>query len=188
MNQSLSLIVSKYKKSLNIVIDNFEKYLLTLKIGKVSPHLLDNINVKHNNQKSKIKYLANISIKKPNIINIKPWDKNNIKIIEKAILESQSNLIPNSDGSQISIKVSEPTKQDRIEILKEVKKRGENGKISIRKHRRDFNNLVKICVKENNHSSNLEKINLTTIQNMTNDAVKKIDSITDLKKNDIMNT
>jgi len=187
MNQSLSLIIDNYRKNLESTIENFKEYLLTLKIGQATPHILDPINIKQNNRILKIKHLANISIRKPNTIIIKPWDKENIKVIEKAILEAPSHFIPNHDGNQILIKIPELNRQDRLKIFKELKKRGENSKISIRKSRRDFNNLVKVFIKNNNLSSNLERTNLLIIQKMTNDITNKIDTIIELKKNDIIN-
>lgn len=78
-------------------------------------------------------------------------------------------------------------KDDRLKIFKDVKKRGEEHKISIRQARRNYNSFIKICIKDNNLPSNLEKINLKIVQKLTDEATKKIDSIIGIKKNGIIN-
>jgi len=160
---------------------------LTLKIGQASPHLLDNISIKHNNQKLKIKHLAHINIIKPNTIIINPWDKISLKIIEKAILEDPTHFVPKNDGNQILIKIPELNKQDRLKTFKELKVKGEGIKILIRKNRRDANTLIKKSIKSKNLSSNSEKKNLSIVQKLTSSATNKIENMIEAKKNDIIN-
>jgi len=184
MNQSLSLITDKYKNQINNILKNFENYLLTIRTGVVTPHLIDNIFVNYHEKKMKIKFLATIEIKKPNTISIKPWDQKSVKLIEKAILESQENFTPNNNGKEILIKISPPNKESRMITFKNLKKQGESCKISIRQNRKNNNSSVKLYVKNNNLSSSLEKKYLNIIQKLTDEAIKNIDISIEKKKND----
>lgn len=187
MNQSLSLIIEKYKEQINSILNNFKKYLLTVKTGIASPHLLDNIYVNYSEKKIKIKFLATIEIKGSDTLSINPWDKKSIKLIEKSILESSSNFVPQSNGERILIKISPPNKETRVATFKNVKKQGELSKVSIRQVRRYNNNLIKSYVKNNSLSSNLEKKYSNMIQKLTDSATKNIDIFIENKKIDIMN-
>jgi ribosome recycling factor len=186
MNQSLSLITDKNKQQIKDILDSFEKYLRTIKTGRVTPHLLDNIYIMYNKKKTKIAHLSNIEVNKHNVITISPWEKKYLKLIEKSILEAPSNLSLNNNGKQILIKVLPITKIDRENILKDLKKQGEKTKVSIRQARRNNNNLIKTCIKKNNLSSSLDKVYLKTIQKQTDDAISHIDHTIEIKKKDII--
>jgi len=147
MNQSLSLITNKNNEQINKILRNFEKYLSTVNTGIISPRLLDNIYIKYDSKTIKIANIANIIVKK-NIITIKPWDKKYIKFIENAILEHQSKFFPNNKGEYITIIIPPLTKEDRIGILKALKKQGEEIKIAMRQARRNSNNLIKTYIKK----------------------------------------
>lgn len=186
MNQSLSLITDKNKEQITSTLLSFEKYLLTVKTGLITPRLLDNTYVKHNGKKTRIDHIATIEVKKNSIININPWDKTYIKIIEKAILEGPSKFFPHNNGKQIFIKIPPPTKEDRIDTSKMLKKQGEQSKISIRQTRRNNNNSIKLYIKKNKLPSSIEKKYLNIIQKQTDDAIKFIDDSIEKKKRSIM--
>jgi len=174
MNQSLSLIINKSNDQIDKVLKNFKEYLLTINTGIITPKLVDSIYVETSQKKIKISYLSTITVRK-NIITINPWDKKNIKIIEKALLSSPSNFSPYNDGKQISISIPPLTRDDRQRIIKELKKQGENFKISIRQIRKSHNNLIKIYIKENKLSSNLDRQYLKIIQEQTNNGIMIIE-------------
>jgi ribosome recycling factor len=186
MNQSLSLITDKNNEQITNILDIFKNYLLTINTGRITPKLIDNIYIEFNSKKVKIAHVATIMVKK-NIIIINPWEKENLKLIEKSILETHSKFFPNNNGKQISITIPPLTKSDRENILKELKKQGEQLKISIRQARRNHNNLIKLHIKKEKLSSNLDKIYLDIIQKQTDNGIKQIDKYIENKKNSIMN-
>merc|ERR1711937_3507 len=110
-----------------------------------------------------------------NILFITPWDKKNLKVIEKAILDSSLSLFPNNNGKCISINVPPLTKQDRENTFKELKKKGEELKISIRQIRRNHNNLVKSHIKKYKLSSDIDNMYLGIIQKQTDDGIKYVE-------------
>jgi len=185
MNQSLSLIANKNDDQINKTLKKFKDYLLSINTGKTTPKLVEDVYIESNLRKMKISHLSTIIVKNNTII-ITPWDKKNIKSIEKAILESTLKFVPQNDGKQILIKVLPLTKDDRIKIVKELKKQGEYFKISIRQIRKNYNNLIKLHIKENTLSSNLEKKFLNIIQKQTNDGIKEIDKYIKNKTQNIM--
>jgi ribosome recycling factor len=186
MNQSLSLITDKNKEQVDKILKSFEKYLLTINTGVITPKLLDHIYINHNDKKIKIAHIATIVVK-ANIITINPWDKQHNKFIEKAIIESSLNFFPNNNGKQISIQIPPLTKEDRLNILKDFKKQGEQIKVSIRQARRNSNNLVKSYIKKNNLSSNLDKIYLNAIQKNVDNGIKYLEKCIEDKKKSIIN-
>jgi len=186
MNQSLSLITDKNNKQINTILKTFDKYLLTINTGVITPNLLDNIYIEVSGKKVKIAHIATITIKR-NIISINPWDKKNIKFVEKAILNSSSTFFPHNNGNQILIKIPPLTKDDRIDILKQLKGQAENIKIQVRQTRRNSNNLIKSHIKNNKLSSNLDKTYLDIIQTQTDNAIKLIDRSIEKKKKSIIN-
>jgi len=185
MNQSLSLITDKNKQEIGKTLNIFEKYLLSINTGKVTPNLLDNIYVEHDGKKMKISHIASIEVKK-NIITISPWDKQYLKYIEKAVLNSSSKLLPRSKNQQILIEIAPLTKEDRLNIVKNLKKEAEQIKISIRQIRKNNNGLIKSHIKNNKLSSNLDKTYLKIIQKQVDEGVKKIEKYVEVNKENIL--
>lgn len=186
MNQSLSLITNKNNKNIMKILDNFRNYLLTINTGRITSHLIDNIYIKDNNRRNKISHIASITIQK-NVIIIKPWSKDNIKLIEKAILESSVKYFPNNNGKEISIIVPQLTKDDRSRIFKDLKIYGEKLKIAVRQLRRDDNNAIKKYTKNNKLPPSIDKKYLNIIQKQTDNGIRNIDKYIEDKKNNIMN-
>ena len=120
------------------------------------------------------------------MIQIQPWDAGLIKDIEKAILASDLGLTPANDGKVIRLVFPELTEERRKELVKDVKKKGEEAKVAIRNIRRDANDVVKKEAKANEISEDDQKQLEDKIQKLTDEYVKKIDQAIDAKSTEVM--
>lgn len=130
--------------------------------------------------------VANISVPEARMIQIQPWDAGLIKDIEKAILASDLGLTPANDGKVIRLVFPELTEERRKELVKDVKKKGEEAKVAIRNIRRDANDAVKKEAKANEISEDDQKQLEDKIQKLTDEYVKKIDQAIDAKSTEVM--
>ena len=122
----------------------------------------------------------------PRTLLIQPWDKTQLKAIEKAILTSDLGINPTNDGSVIRLSFPELTEERRKDLAKEVKKKGENAKVAIRNIRRDANDTFKKQEKANEISEDdLEEVT-DKIQKLTDKMIEKVDKAIDSKTKEIM--
>lgn len=113
--------------------------LMSLRAGRANPALLDKVTVDYYGSPTPINQLANISTPDPRTLFIQPWDKTAVGQIEKSILKSELGLTPSNDGSAIRITIPPLTEERRAELVKVVKKTGEESKVAVRNVRRDAN-------------------------------------------------
>ena len=119
------------------------------------------------------------------MIQIQPWESSLIKEIQKAILSSDLGLNPNNDGKLIRLVLPELTEERRKELVKDVKKRGENAKVAVRNIRRDANDAFKKLVKQDVSEDEVEELQ-EKIQKLTDKYVKNIDAAVDAKSKEIL--
>ena len=111
----------------------------TIRAGRANPHVLDRITVDYYGTPTPLQQVANISVPEARMIQIQPWEKKIIKDIEKAILMSDIGINPTNDGTVIRLVFPELTEERRKELVKDVKKKGEEAKVAVRNVRRDGN-------------------------------------------------
>lgn len=130
--------------------------------------------------------LANITVPEARTLMIAPWEPSLVKAIEKAILNSDLGLTPNNDGKNIILNFPELTEERRKEIVKDIKKKGENAKVAIRNVRRDANDAIKKMEKAGDISEDELKTNEDKIQKMTDKYVGLIDKAIEKKSTEIL--
>ena len=182
MSVELKQFDEKMKKS----VENLANDYTTIRAGRANPHVLDKITVDYYGTPSNLQSVANISVAEARTLVIQPWEASLVKEIEKAILVSDLGLTPNNDGKVIRLSFPELTEERRKELVKDVKKKGEDSKIAIRNIRRDANDLAKKQQKANEISEDEQKDAETSIQKMTDEYVSKIDKMIDEKSKEIM--
>lgn len=163
-----------------------KKDLGSMKAGRANPAMLDKIEVEYYGTMTPISQVGNISIPEARILQIQPWDKTAIKAIEKAILKSDLGLNPSNDGVTIRLIIPELTEETRKNLVKTVKKTGEESKIAIRAIRRDCNEKIKGLKKESEISEDEIKKAEDDIQKKTDNFIKEIDKILEGKEKEIM--
>ena len=182
LNEIVKIADEKMNKTINV----FKKELISMKAGRATPNMLDRIEVEYYGSLSPINQLANISIPESRVILIQPWDKTSLKNIEKAILKSDLGINPSNDGTLIRLVIPELTEETRKNLVKLIKKLGEESKIAIRSIRRDCNEKLKAIKKENEISEDEIKKSEDKIQTETDNYIKEIDKLIDIKENEIM--
>ena len=182
MDERLQIFQDKMEKSLA----NLNEEFAGIRAGRANPHVLDKLRVDYYGTPSPIQSVANVSVPEPRMIQIQPWDAGLIKDIEKAILASDLGLTPANDGKVIRLVFPELTEERRKELVKDVKKKGEEAKVAIRNIRRDANDAVKKEAKANEISEDDQKQLEDKIQKLTDEYVKKIDQAIDAKSTEVM--
>ena len=172
----------KMEKSLDVLKDE----LHSVRTGRASASLLDNITVDYYGTPTPVTQIATVNVPEPRLITISPWDVSIISTIEKAILTSNLGLNPANDGKLIRIPVPPLSEERRKDLVKVIKKMAEDTKVALRNIRRDENEKVKQQKKDGEIPEDLEKKLLDDIQKMTDDYFQKVDDVISKKEAEIM--
>lgn len=175
-----------YQEKMSKSLDSLANEYTTIRAGRANPHVLDKITVDYYGQPTNLQSVANISVSEARTLVIQPWEASMIKEIEKAILVSDLGLTPNNDGKAIRLTFPELTEERRKELVKDIKKKGENAKVAVRNIRRDANDAMKKQQKANEISEDELKTAESDVQKLTDEFVAKIDQMVDEKSKEIM--
>ena len=159
--------------------------LTKIRAGKALPNMLDALNVDYYGNSTPVHQVASITTPDARTLIIKPWEKAMIGEIEKAIINSDLGLNPQNDGEIVRINIPALTEERRIILVKQAKAAAENGKVSIRNIRKDTNEQLKKLLKDG-ASEDLIKDAEAKVQKHTDEHVKKIDGVFEVKEKDIM--
>jgi len=173
------------KSRMDSAISFFEKELASVRTARASSTMLDNLLVEAYGNKTPINQLGNINVPDPNTLTIQVWDAALLKNVENSIIESNLGINPQSDGSLIRLPIPKLSEERRLELSKIVSNYGENAKISIRNIRRDALDHLRSDEKEKEISRDELKKNSSEIQKITDEFIKKIDTIVLIKQNEI---
>jgi ribosome recycling factor len=160
--------------------------LSKIRSGKATTALLDGIKVDYYGTMSPINQVGNLTVLDPHTLSYTPWDKSMLAVVEKAIMEENLGLNPVSDGTNLKIPIPPLTEERRKELVKIIKKFGEDAKIAIRNVRRDANDHLKREEKDKKISEDQLKGEENKIQKLTDEHISKIDDIIKHKENEIM--
>ena len=167
-------------------IDVLKKDLGSMRTGRASLSIFDNIMVDYFGTPTPINHVATLSVPESRLITIQPWDPKVISDIERAIQKSDLGINPSNDGKLIRIAIPSLTEERRKEIVKLVHKRGEEAKVSLRNIRREGNEEMKKLEKEEHLSEDDTKRSLDEIQKTTDSFIKKIDETVAHKEEEVM--
>lgn len=173
---------SRMGKVEKILISDFA----SLRAGRATPALLDHIMVDYYGTPTPVNQTANISCPEPRLILIQPWDKNNLGVIEKAILKSDLGITPANDGTVIRLNIPQLTEERRREMVKQCSKKAEESKVAVRNIRRDVNDSIKALEKNKECSEDESKKGLDDAQKLTDKYIKRIDEILAKKEKEMM--
>ena len=167
-------------------LDNLRDELNSIRAGRANPHVLDKVMVNYYGADTPLQQVANVTVPEPRMIQIQPWEPSLLKNIEKAIMISDVGINPTNDGKAIRLVFLDLTEEHRKELAKDIKKKGEDAKVAIRNIRRDANDQLKKALKASEISEDEEKDQEDEVQKMTDEFIKKIDSMIDDKSKEIM--
>lgn len=141
-------IISDATARMQNAVDHFEEELLNVRAGKASPNALNGVMVDYFGSQVPISGAASVTVPDAKTILIQPWDKNMLRAIEKAIIDSNIGLTPSNNGEQIRLSIPPLTEERRKELVKQVRTEAETGRISLRNARRDAVESFKKAQKE----------------------------------------
>ena len=175
-------INEKMEKTISVLTEE----LGTLRAGRANPAILNKVSVEYYGVPTPLSQIANISVPEARLILIQPWDASMLKEIEKEIIKAEIGIMPNNDGKVIRLAFPELNEERRKELVKTVKKMGEESKVSIRSIRRDAMDSVKDQKKNNEITEDEVKSAVTEIQKITDKFVEEIDKIVAAKEKEVM--
>lgn len=179
-------IIKDAKIRMDKSIEAFRNEIANIRTGKATTALLDGIRVNYYGTPTPLNQMANVSVLDSHTLSITPWDKNMVSEIDKAILTADLGLNPVNDGTNIKVPIPPLNEERRKELVKLVKKFGEEAKIAVRNIRRDANDHLKREEKEKKLTEDLRHDAEADVQKYTDEHVKMIDDITKHKEAEIM--
>ncbi|EJG1268411.1 ribosome recycling factor [Staphylococcus pseudintermedius] len=179
-------IIQDAKTRMKKSTENLSRELAQINAGRANSNLLAGVQVDYYGAPTPVQQLASINVPEARLLVVSPYDKTSLADIEKAIIAANLGVNPTSDGDVIRIMVPALTEERRKEIVKEVKKTGENAKVSIRNIRRDANDTLKRQEKDGDISEDELRNGSDEVQKLTDSSIKEIDQLVADKEKDIM--
>lgn len=171
------------KDKMSRVLDNLAKEFATIRTGRANAAVLDRISVEYYGFMTPLKEISQITTPEARVIMIKPYEQEALKMIEKAIRDSNIGLNPNNDGTVIRLNVPALTEERRKEIVKSLGKTCEEARVAIRNARRDANETLK---RDKSLPEDQRKRDEKEVQKITDEFIKKIDDAAKAKEKEIM--
>lgn len=169
--------LQKIEEKMRASVSGLRKELTTLRTGRATPALVEHIRVDYAGVPTPINQIAGISVPEASLLVIQPWDKSNIRDIEKAILKSELGLNPTNDGNIIRISIPPLSEERRQELIRVVRKRVEERKVAVRNLRHGVMNDLKVMEKDKELSEDEHKKALSQLQQLTDVHIAEIDQV-----------
>lgn len=179
-------IIKSGEDKMQKTIAETKKELLTIRTGRANPLILDRINVDYYGVPTPLRQMANVTVQDGTTLFIQPYDKTVLKEIEKAIQKSDLGVTPNNDGTNIRMTFPPLTEERRKDLVKQVKKIGEDNKVAVRNIRREMTDALKKVEKDENLPEDEVKKEQDKIQKITDKYTKEIDSIVTEKEKEVL--
>ena len=182
MNERIQMYDTKMTKT----IANLNSELGTIRAGRANPHVLDRIMVDYYGVATSLQQVANITVPEARMIQIQPWESSLIKEITKAIQTSDLGINPNTDGKVIRLVFPELTEERRKELVKQIKKMGEEAKIALRNNRRDAMDTLKKMKTAKELSEDDFAACEADVEKTVSGAMSKLEGVISAKEKDLM--
>ncbi len=179
-------MLEQFEEKMAKSLESLENEYSNIRAGRANPNILNKIKVEYYGVPTPLQQVGNVSVPEARTIVITPWEVSLLKEIEKAIICSDIGLTPNNDGKSIILNFPELTEERRKDLVKDIKKKGENAKVAVRNVRRDANDYFKKQFKANEISEDEQKDYENKVQKLTDKYIEKIDSTIENKSNEIM--
>lgn len=172
----------KMEKTVNVLLSDFA----TIRAGRANPNVLNKVTVDYYGSPTPVNQVAAVSVAEARVLVITPWDKSMLKQIEKAIQASDIGINPQNDGQVLRLVFPQLTEDRRKEIVKDVKKMGEDSKVAVRSIRRDAIEKIKKLKKNNEITEDEQKDGEDDIQKLTDKFIKEIDGYVSEKEQEVL--
>ena len=178
--------LSEAEDRMSGAITALEEDLAAIRTGRASPALVEGLNIDYYDTPTPLMQLATISAPEPRLLTIRPFDPASIKDIERAIQTSDLGLTPSNDGKIVRLMIPPLTEERRLELVRVVKNRAEEARVSVRNVRRDTQNDIREFEREKLISEDDLKRGEDDLQKLTDRFVEQINSITDRKESEVL--
>src|SRR5579863_1925312 len=179
-------VIKEARTSMERTVDAFKHEMSRVRTGRASTALVEGLHVNYYGAKTPLRQLAGLAAPEPRLIVITPYDKGAMHEIEKAIQTSDLGLNPMNDGKVIRIPIPELTEERRKDLVKHVRKTGEEFRVEVRNHRRDANDMLKELNKEKDITDDDLRNGEARVQTFTTEFIDRIDKILTAKEAEIM--
>jgi len=167
-------------------VDALGHELAKVRTGRAHPSLLDHITVSYYGSETPLNQVANVNVEDARTLAITPWEKGMVQAVEKAIMNSDLGLNPNTAGTVIRVPLPPLTEERRKDLIRVVRHEAEQARVAVRNIRRDANHDLKDLVKEKLVSEDDERRAEEEVQKLTDRHTKKVDELLDKKEEDLM--
>ena len=175
--------IENLEASMQKSVESFKRDIVTIRTGRADAAILDLVKVEYYGFPTPLREIASITIPEPRQIMIKPYEKEVLKNIEKAIQASNLGLVPNNDGTVIRLNIPALSEERRREYVKLLGKYAEGAKVAIRNLRRNANETIK---KDKSVSEDRQRYLETEVQKKTDEIIKKVDELAKIKEKELM--
>lgn len=160
--------------------------LAKIRTGRAHPSLLDHIRVNYYGSEVPITQVANVAVEDARMLTVTPWERNMVQVVEKAIIQSDLGINPNTAGTVIRVPMPPLTEQRRRDLQKVARHEAEQARVAVRNVRRDANQELKDLVKDKLISEDDERRGQEAVQKLTDQYVKEVDRLLEEKERDLM--
>jgi len=185
MEEEIDFIIESAEEGMQGSISHLEKELIKIRAGKASPSMVGSVMVDYYGSMTPLPQVANVGTMDARTLTIQPWEKQMLEPIERAIINSNLGLNPQSNGEMILINIPQLTEERRRELVKQAKAQAEDAKVGIRNCRKEGNDEAKRLEKEGLSEDRVKGIE-ESIQDLTNQYGSRVDKILEAKEIDIM--
>ncbi len=186
MSEFTDELLADAKERMHKSVEACRGELATVRTGRASPHLLDRVTVDYYGSETPLRQLSQIAATDARLLTLTPYDKNAIKSIEKAILESDRGLTPSNDGNVIRLQIPELNEERRRDLVKVVHNVAEEGRVAVRNIRRDCMHDLRELKKAGDVGEDDERRAESELQKATDGAVGEIESLLKGKEEEIL--
>jgi ribosome recycling factor len=174
------------KQRMEKALEDLQHAMATIRTGRASVHLLDNVRVDYYGTPTPVSQIGNLHVPEPGMITVTPWDVSQIAPIEKAIRAAELGVNPSNDGKMIRIPIPPLTEERRKELVKKLHGVAEDHRVAIRNIRRDSNEHIKKLAKDKKIAEDEDRRGHDEMQKLTDNYMSKLDSAAKTKEKEIM--
>lgn len=179
-------ILKDAKTRMGKSVDSLENEMSRLRTGRAHPSLLEHVRVDYYGSETPLSQVANINTEDARTLSVTPWEQSMVQAVEKAIINADLGLNPNTAGTIIRVPVPPMTEERRKDMVKVVRAEAESARVSVRNIRRDANNDLKELEKEKEISKDELRKSEDDVQKLTDAAIKNVDEVLKKKEDDLM--
>jgi ribosome recycling factor len=186
MSELIDELLAEAGERMSAAVQAAQNTFSSVRTGRASPSVLDRIMVDYYGAMTPVKQLATVNVPEARLITVQPYDASSIKLIEKAIMESDVGLTPSNDGRIIRLAIPELNEERRRELVKVVRGLAEEGRISVRNVRRDIMHDLKALKDEGDVGADDERRGEQEVQKLTDARIAELDGLLKLKEEEIL--